>query len=997
MADGDLTTTSIPDTLKKRLRAGRVIPFVGAGVSMSVKDKETNEPLFPGWRRLLESAAARLERDKKDSHAGLVRNFLAPDISDYLEAAKRAREGMGAAIWVEFLKEQLDKLSEQASVESLALAQAIWQLGSKLIITTNFDRVLEWASPQPVDTVSWDIEARGNMAAMLREGVRRPTVWHLHGQIHNASELILTPEGYALLYPDTKADNAPSKYEAALQTLRSLLSTHTFLFIGFSLDDVYFRQQLEKINDIYGKGTGPHYALMREADTSKGLGREESVKVVPFPDFGEPLLQLVRELGAIAAKTETLVELQSESPPSEPSAPRVADYDPRHRVFFVPYRAKGSQVIGRDAALQAVRQQLTSGRPTAIGQTASFSGLGGLGKTQLAVEYAYTYGDTYPNGVIWLNADQDIDAQLTELAEKARWVAPASEHKYKLEIALRRLRTYSDCLIIFDNLEDPQAIENYLPEPEADPHILVTSRTDQPGFVPIELDPLNEALSVELLIQEAGRKPLGDAEEEAARKIADALGGLPLALELAGAFLQYRKVTWQQYYSLLEQSLKDATSVKPIGGGFTKHETDLYSTLKINEQVFAEEPRLRDILDLLTWSGSSSMGISLMCALLDVKNPAELTGALGLGALLRLLQKTPDAESYSIHRLVGEVRREEIPLQDRREWVDVVCQRVGDWFQERREEFTDLPDYEAEIDHLRAWQAHAEAYAFKHVPRLIWLQAYPPYHRGHYGDAKRLVETALQSLSEEQQIDNALKAHLLNDLSYCYYRIDEPELTLEYAKKALTLRLELFDEKHTDTATSFDNISHTYRALKNYNEALEYAQKALIIRQELFGEKHPDTARSYSGMASVYRDSGDYIQALEYGKKSLAVLLELYGETHPDTARAMNNIGITYSRLKDHKRAFEYKDKALKLAKELLGNQHPSTVRAASNLAITLNDLGRHLQAFHLLDTLLNNLPSNHPEYGWIKDTRQETKKRVRGLRQESEKPKGKRRKKKRR
>jgi predicted phosphodiesterase len=113
-----------------------------------------------------------------------------------------------------------------------------------------------------------------------------------------------------------------------------------------------------------------------------------------------------------------------------------ADYDPRNKVFYVPYRAKGNQVVGREEALKAVHETLKHGRRTNIGQTALFRGLGGLGKTQLAIEYAYQYKDEYPNGIIWLNADQDLEAQLIDIAEKGRWVAPESEHRYKLDPSL---------------------------------------------------------------------------------------------------------------------------------------------------------------------------------------------------------------------------------------------------------------------------------------------------------------------------------------------------------------------------------------------------------------------------------------------------------------------------------------------------------------------------------------------------------------------------------
>ncbi|HEX7635986.1 MAG TPA: metallophosphoesterase, partial [Noviherbaspirillum sp.] len=294
--------------------------------------------------------------------------------------------------------------------------------------------------------------------------------------------------------------------------------------------------------------------------------------------------------------------------PPRPNA--TEQYDPRHPPFYVPYRQKGEQVIGREESLKKVRQQLTAGRRTAIGQTAVFQGFGGLGKTQLAVEYAYLYRDTYPNGVIWLTADQDIDAQLVKLAVEARWVAPESEHSHKLEIARRRLRSYSGCLIVFDNLEQISALKGYLPEPPAEPHILATSRTEQPDFTYVPIDVLDPEQSLRLLIQESGRQPETEAEWDAARKIAARLEGLPLAIELAGAYLLRRPVSWRDYLELLQQNIRRA--LPPRLASLTGHTGDLYSALQISQQVFAEEPRLRDILDVLTWSAPAPMSLDLL-------------------------------------------------------------------------------------------------------------------------------------------------------------------------------------------------------------------------------------------------------------------------------------------------------------------------------------------------------------------------------------------------
>lgn len=271
--------TDIPKSLKDDLRARRIIPFVGAGVSMAVLDRQTGKALFPSWAKLLAHAANRLHQQKKHLEADLVESLLRVNPPDYLDAAKRARQALGA-VWYQFLKEELGHQKKRADDKSLDLARAIWELGSYLVITTNYDRVLRWACPETGDLSAWDIEAPAEQAGSLREGAQRPTLWYLHGQID------LTPNGYSRLYPTGDVEN---RYQAALKTLHSFLASKSFLFVGFSLDDVHFVRELQNIDKIFEGSTGPHYVLVRKDDGERVSALNLPVEIVAFPDFGKPL------------------------------------------------------------------------------------------------------------------------------------------------------------------------------------------------------------------------------------------------------------------------------------------------------------------------------------------------------------------------------------------------------------------------------------------------------------------------------------------------------------------------------------------------------------------------------------------------------------------------------------------------------------------------------------------------------------------------------------
>lgn len=352
---------------------------------------------------------------------------------------------------------------------------------------------------------------------------------------------------------------------------------------------------------------------------------------------------------------------------------------------------------------------------------------------------------------------------------------------------------------------------------------------------------LDDEQSYSMLVQEAGKKPENETDETAAREIVAALNGLPLALELAGAYFVQRRIGWCAYRDLLLDDLKKALP-KQLASP-TKHEADLFNTLRVSEQGIDEEPLLIKVLDLLTWSGSSPMSLRLMAYLLDVK-PSELYGALGLGKALRLLQEMPDSERYAIHRLVQEVRRQDHLLEQHMDWVNSITQRLGDWFEEIRNDFRELPIFELEFEHLRVWRIHVELCSSIASVRLLWLQAYPAYHRGRYDEASRIVQQALEVYATHDLDSKRLKAHLHNDLASCHVQLGEYSRAFELGKEAFKMRRKLLGKKHPDVASSLSNLAGCHSALGDHARAFELGNEAHKIQRELLGESHPDTLSS---------------------------------------------------------------------------------------------------------------------------------------------------------
>jgi tetratricopeptide (TPR) repeat protein len=947
-----MTKFTLPKGLTEALKSGQLIPFVGAGVSMSVKKAGSQEPLFPSWKTLLLNSAEEIRKQGlKDSAATLIEAHLDHgDDNSYLDAAKLAKQTLKNQKWNAYLTQQIGLNKDQCEQSSLELAKSIWRLNSLLIITTNYDKVLDWACPMLADLNHWDIEAAHEQAISLSTQLTKPTVWHLHGRISNANQLILTPDGYSHLYSED-ADKA--KYKTAQATLKTYLATRQLLFIGFSFSDKVFSKELQSISELFDGNTHDHFILIKESQKTdiEKLGLPlTSVTYENHKDLPALLNELASDAERENQNEQSEPAVTSSLPTTTSPAPNTKpDFDINNFVFNLPFRSKGEGVVGREQVLQELRTQLVSGQQTSIGHAASFNGMGGLGKTQLAVEYAYRYRDEYPNGVMWIAADQDMSSQLVIMANNAKWFSPHLETADLLAKAREKLQNSSDCLIIFDNVESKEQIQDYLPTVQATPHLLITSRINISGFNALPLSLLSEDESIELLLKEANRQnlKLSDEDKVICQDIVETLGHLPLAIELAGAYLKrLPSVTFANYRTLLHSSLDTALNTKHHDS-FTNHQKGLFGTLTLTEREIEQSPLIEEVLRLLSWSATASMSTSLMASLLDVSED-DLIEPLALGVELRLLSII-DHTRYSVHRLLKEIQRKLHPLDNMQAWGQTVCQRIIDWFETRKDEFLDLKEYQAEVDHLENWQALADKHQWSQAIELIWLQAYPLWHLGQYQQSEALLLKALDLFEKthttEHKDNQLLKAHLLADLGTINSGLMKPNHALTYEQTALDIRLTYSEEKHPDVATSYNNIGISYSHLGLHDKALENKEKALRLRLELFDENHPDVARCYGNIGATYGKLGLHEKALESQEKSLGLLLTLLGESHPHVATSYGNIGSTYGELGLHDKALENEKIALRLRLELFDENHPDVAPSQSNIAITYRKLGLYPDA----------------------------------------------------
>ncbi|MBR7824758.1 tetratricopeptide repeat protein [Actinospica sp. MGRD01-02] len=633
----------------------------------------------------------------------------------------------------------------------------------------------------------------------------------------------------------------------------------------------------------------------------------------------ELLDAFIAALGLSARQADELRELLEEGAVATPESSSQAQ-SRTPDVWSVPGR--NVHFTGRDAVLAELHQQLLGGLRTVILPIA-LRGLGGVGKTQVALEYAHRFKADY-DVVWWIDTEQLelVDVSLARLAEAMGLASTGKtpDDARQAREALRRGEPYRRWLLIFDNAAEPDDVLAYLPEPAAHGHLLITSRDQTWASVAatLEVDVFTRSESVARLT--CGVRSLAP---EAASSIAELLGDLPLAVESATAWLATTGTPVDKYIeALARETMRVLSLERPLGYALPVAAVWSLSLKRLREY----EPAAAHLLELASFMSPDGIATELFyskAAIDELRRFDErVNDSIAVGTLVRAAVRysllRADSNELRIHRLVQGAVRAQLEGAAFDETVHAVHRIL----------YAARPG-PGQIDNPEAWPRYAQ----------IWHHLAPSMAEScDEPEVRELMIDRVRFLWRNGEYQRALGyARPIADRWSARLQEDElvlGEQTLELNRQLLALQ--------TEMAT-------TLRIEGNLREAYELDTATLSRQRELLPERHPDIIVSSIMLGGDLRALGDFNGALKLDQSTYADSVTVLGADHPRTLSEANNLALSHFLVGNYARARQIDEDTFVRRRAVLGGQHPDTLHSQAQVGLELLVMGIREEAVQIL------------------------------------------------
>jgi tetratricopeptide (TPR) repeat protein len=728
-------------------------------------------------------------------------------------------------------------------------------------------------------------------------------------------------------------------------------------------------------------------------------------KLQAIPRNGTPLtLWRNRDAGF----TEVTKEIRATLPSLSLSAPTT-----KHSLWNVPHQ-RNPYFTGRNDLFNRIDQYLVptgqatsvESRRVALTQPYAIKGLGGIGKTQIAVEYAYRSRDLgrYTH-TLWVNAASEermIDSFVSIAKLIPSLVARHETDQHKQVEAVKHWleQCKERWLLIFDNADEVALVRGYLPNP-GNGSILLTTRAYAVGSLAtsVEVETMGFIEGTELLLRRAQRfEHATDEEINQAGNIVVALDHFPLALDQAGAYIEEKQCSFADYLALYQTHRQALLAQR--GEQVIHYPDSVATTWSLSfQKVQQANPAAAELLQLCSFlapdripfellkDGAAYWPASLQQAVTDPVLFQELISEL---LKFSLVKRLVEDQAINIHRLVQAVQIDRMEREMQRRWAERAVFGVNTVFPSNPQETAQWEQCQKFLSQVQQCGVLIEQYKLQFVETadllnraylyfseqalydiagLLLQQSFAIYKQldstpldiaigfhnfathylelGQYTQAEPLYQRAITIFEQQLGPEHPVATMSLSGLAELYSRqarYTEAESLYHGVLRVQMNAPELGPEDPT-TLNSLSGLAELYYKQGRYTEAEPLCQHVLAIKERVLGSGHLDVASSLDRLADLHLAQGRCTEVEPLYQRALAIKQRVLGPEHPKVASSLDSLAIFYRTLDNREKTEPLYQRALAIREKFFGPEHPETAASLNNLANLYRTQGKYKEA----------------------------------------------------